>query len=243
MEHSRLLFIEDDPAIAKAVSRGLSQEGYSVDHISHGNQALQYISDTQPDLVLLDIRLPGMDGFTICKSLREAGNPIPIIMVTARDEEIDKIIGLEIGADDYIVKPFSLRELQSRIKALLRRSYGSLHLNENPPNPGVITIASLEFHQKSQRLYKLIPDSTQEEIFLTPTETKLLLFFIENPDQVVSREQIIQAVWGQQIFLEAERTVDVHIRHLREKIEPDPSQPSIVQTVRGFGYRFRHDPH
>lgn len=228
-----LLLVEDDPGIAKAVTRGLTQEGYTVAHVDHGDHALPWISQNHPDLVILDVRLPGLDGFTICKKIRESGNTLPVLMLTARDEEIDTILGLEIGADDYMVKPFSLRELQSRIKALLRRSSYSQNFSQGDST----VFGTLTFRRGTQRLYRQSA-SASEEIFLTPIETRILLYFLDNPNQVVTRQQIITAVWGEQIFLEDERTVDVHIRHLREKLESDPANPQFIQTVRGFGYRF-----
>ena len=228
----RLTLIEDDPAVAKGLVYGLKEEGFDVTHASTCRDGLDAIRESKPHLVLLDVRLPDGNGFDVCKSLRANGNVVPVIMVTARDEEVDKVLGLEIGADDYVVKPFSFRELVSRIRALVRRSYES-RLSDNgndTVNFGDISVnfRTLEVWQCGNR------------IFLTPTEYKLLRHLVENEDMPISRARLLSAVWGPHVYLEDERTVDVHIRHLREKIEPNPSKAVYIQTVRGFGYKFTH---
>ncbi len=227
-----LLYVEDEPAIAKGVIRGLEAEGYQVFWARSAEDGSALLQREQIQLILLDIRLPGTDGFTFCRNIRADGVTVPIIMLTARDEEVDRILGLELGADDYLVKPFSLRELVSRVRAQIRRAYGELatgvHAVDNSVGAG-----SLRIDRQSLRVFK-----NNSELFLTPIELRLLLCLAENAGVTLTRSVMIELVWGGNYVLEDERTVDVHIRHLREKIEDDPSKPELIQTVRGYGYRF-----
>lgn len=223
-----LLLIEDDAAVAQSLRAGLEREGYTVKWLASGAEGVQYARDHHPHLIILDVRLPDGSGFDFCRQMRESGLRQPIIMLTVEHQETDKVLGLEMGADDYVTKPFSLREMLSRIRAQLRRAYG--------------TLASAD----ADLLYArdLIIDRTRgqvrrgaEVINLTPTEFRLLVFLAQHPGQALSRMQILDAVWGYEADVDGERAVNVHIRRLREKIELDPSRPSLILTVPGIGYR------
>lgn len=222
-----VLVTEDDPAVAKGLIYGLTEEGFEVHHAATGAAALELVDAAVPHILLLDLRLPDMSGFDVCKRIRGQKKTLPIIMVTARDEEVDRVLGLEIGADDYVVKPFSLRELISRIRAQLRRCYGPLSTTE-----GLIRIGDITINPEKIEVRK-----GEVAAALTPVEYKLLMALATRPDTPLSRERLIEEVWGYNTFLADERTVDVHIRHLREKLEDEPSKPALIQTVRGFGYR------
>jgi DNA-binding response OmpR family regulator len=223
-----ILLVEDDDAVAKGLIYALREEGYGPLRAKDGPSGWQTAISEGPDLILLDVRLPGMTGFDVLRKLRDAGHAEPIIMLTARDEETDRVLGLELGADDYVVKPFSLRELLSRIRAQLRRAYGSLAVQAE-----TVTVDELEIDRSRHRVRR-----GGESVDLTPIEFRLLAHMVTNADIPISRRQLIDAVWGPNTYLEDERTVDVHIRHLREKIEEDPGHPRFVTTVRGVGYRF-----
>jgi len=231
----RILLCEDDDAIATGLIDSLQEDGFVCTRARHGAEALACFASSAPTtfhLMLLDVRLgPGPDGFAVCKTLRDQAVRIPIIMLTARDEEIDRILGLEIGADDYVVKPFRYRELSSRIRAQLRRAWGSL--SAAPLAEKIRHFGQCRYDEHAMRLF--IGDVEQS---LTPVELRMLRFFLDHPNQALSRRQIIDAVWSDGWVLEDERAVDVHIRHLREKIESDASNPVCLTTVRGFGYRF-----
>jgi two-component system, OmpR family, alkaline phosphatase synthesis response regulator PhoP len=222
-----VLVTEDDPAVAKGLVRGLSEEGFEVHHAATGGGAIEMVDALNPHILLLDLRLPDINGFDVCKRIRDKKNTLPIIMVTARDEEVDRILGLEIGADDYVVKPFSLRELVSRIRAQLRRCYGTLSASE-----GLIRIGDVSINSEKIEVRKR--DAAAP---LTPVEYKLLMALVTHADMPLSRNRLIEEVWGYNTYLADERTVDVHIRHLREKLQDEPSKPVLIQTVRGFGYR------
>jgi len=236
--------VEDDSDIRKGLIQGLEQEGFEVRWNDNGAKVFNEVRDNQPDLMILDIRLPGLDGLSVCRQLRGHGMVFPILMLTARDEEIDRITGLETGADDYLVKPFSFRELVSRIRAHLRRAYGEYRSPVQETAGSTLdqslTFGHFTFDLLSLRLYK--NEDPPQEIFLTPVEVRALSYFLRNADISLTRQQIIDGVWGPTVYLEDERTVDVHIRHLREKIESDPSQPEFLVTVRGHGYRFDRNP-
>ena len=222
-----ILVVEDDPAVAKGLIFGLKEEGFHVDHAATGTQAIELTRENAPHIILLDVRLPDVNGFDLCRQLRADGHSMPIIMVTARDEEIDKILGLEIGADDYITKPYSFRELVSRVRAQLRRSFGAYQTPDDTFRFGDIRI-----DQVKVEVYK-----GKNKVALTPIEYRLLHCLAQNPGTTLSRGRLIEEAWGHDMFLEDERTVDVHIRHLREKIEDSPGNPDLIETVRGFGYR------
>ena len=193
-----------------------------------GSAGVAYTRDQNPHLILLDVRLPDLSGFDVCRQIRQMGLRQPILMLTARRDEIDKVLGLEMGADDYVTKPFSLRELLSRIRAQLRRAYGDL----SSPGADLLYVRDLTIDRG-----RGIVKRGARAINLTPTEFRLLVYLARHPGQALSRAQIVDAVWGYDADIESERTVNVHIRHLREKLELDPSHPSLILTVPGIGYR------
>jgi DNA-binding response OmpR family regulator len=228
-QSTNILVIEDDPAVARSLVDGLSREGWQVIAKATGADGVAYARDRQPHLVILDVRLPDGSGFDFCRQMRQSGLRQPIIILTVQDDEIDKILGLELGADDYMTKPFSLRELVSRVRAQLRRAYGDLSSSE-----GDILYAGDLIIDRGRGLVR----RGQRELNLTPTEFRLLVHLARHSGQALTREQILEAVWGYDAELEDERTINVHIRRLREKIEPDPGSPTLILTVPGIGYRF-----
>lgn len=230
MTKERILIVEDEAAVARGLEYGLSREGFDVLCASTGKQALAMVKRSTPHLILLDIRLPDISGFDVCRRLRAKGHRQPIVMLTARDEEIDKILGLELGADDYVVKPFSLREVISRIRAMLRRAYGDL--------AAPFTHEKLYFGSFVMDVKRFHLSKAGKSIELTPTEFRLLHHLAAHPKRPFSRSELIEAVWGYDSEIYNERTVDVHIRHLRAKIEPEPAQPRWIVTMRGVGYMF-----
>ena len=228
LRRNRILVVEDDPAIAQSLKVGLQRDGFAVTWKASGVEALAYSCDHQPDLILLDVRLPDRSGFDVCREMRRLGLRQPIVILTVRGEETDKVLGLEVGADDYVTKPYNLRELQARIRAQLRRAYGHLAATEADliyTGDLVIDRGRAQVRRGSQLLN------------LTPTELRLLVYLAQNPGQALSRAQILDAVWGYDADVESERVVNVHIRRLREKVELDPSRPTLVLTVPGIGYR------
>lgn len=223
---THILSVEDDERIRAAVKLGLEEEGWTVDEAASGEEALEIFGRSTPDVVLIDIMLPGMDGFELCRTLRRTSD-VPIVMVTARNDTHDVVAGLEAGADDYLTKPFAPKELSARIRALLRRL--------RPVAPGH---ARLQFGD-----LELIPDEGKvlrsgSELHLTKTEFRLLCELAQNPGRVFSRESLLDKVWGYDYFGDG-RLVDVHIRRLRTKVELDPANPLHVVTVRGLGYRLQ----
>lgn len=231
MPQFQILVIEDDPAVSQSLRSALTREGYDVICKTEGGDALAYAQKSQPHLILLDVRLPDGSGFDVCRQMRQHGLRQPIVMLTAQQDEMDKVLGLEMGADDYITKPFSLRELLSRLRAQLRRAYGELAAEAN-----VLLVGDLRIDlTRSQVLRENTPVS------LTPTEFKLLVVLARHRNQALTRSQIVEAVWGYSADLESESAVNVHIRRLREKIEPDPSRPQLLLTVPGVGYRLVSD--
>ncbi|MFN8440436.1 MAG: response regulator transcription factor [Caldilineaceae bacterium] len=225
----KILVVEDDRAVARGLEYGLRNEGYQVIVASSGKQALDLAHNEAPNLLLLDIRLPDISGFDVCRQLRSEGRLQPILMLTARDEEMDKVLGLELGADDYVVKPYSLRELLSRVRALLRRAYGEFAQNS--------AAQKLRFDNIELDLERLTVMRGQNSIELTPLEFRLLRHLAVHPRQPFSRNQLIEIIWGYDSSIGDERTVDVHMRHLRQKLEDDPANPRWLVTVRGVGYK------
>jgi DNA-binding response OmpR family regulator len=228
MDNKNILLIEDDPAVARSLSKGLERDGYAVVWKTLGEEGVAYAHKYPPHLIILDVRLPDGSGFDFCRRMRQAGMHQPILILTAQSDEIDKILGLEIGADDYMTKPFSLRELLTRIRVLLRRAYGefaSAHSN-------ILLAGSLTIDLNRNEVKR-----HDEQIDLTPTEYKLLVFLAQHPGQALARKQIIEAIWGYGAELESASTVNVYIRRLREKVELDPSRPMLILTVPGVGYR------
>ncbi|MFZ4803808.1 MAG: response regulator transcription factor [Synechococcus lacustris] len=229
---ARLLVVEDDDTIRETISEALSAEGFTVDAVATGNGALDHFKgspEQQPfDLILLDLMLPGVSGLDICRYVRRRGFSIPILVVSARDTETDRVVGLEVGADDYLIKPFGMRELVARCRALLRRS----SQNNDGSTGEVISHGYLSLYPEECRVTR---DS--KEVNLSPKEYRLLEVFMQNPKRVWSRDKLLERVWGHD-FMGDSKTVDVHIRWLREKLEINPSAPTLILTVRGFGYRF-----
>ncbi len=223
-----LLVIEDDQAVGRSLKAGLEREGFNVIWQSSGEQGIACAIERKPHLILLDIRLPDGSGFDFCRRMRQAGLVQPILIVTVQREEMDKVIGLEIGADDYITKPFGLRELVSRVRAHLRRAYGEYALQQSD----LIFIRDLVIDQ-----VRLQVKRDGQQLNLTPIEFKLLTYLARHPQQVLSRARIVEEVWGFDADGDSERNIKVHIRRLREKIEPDPTHPAIILTVPGIGYR------
>ncbi len=224
---NKILIIEDNDAVALGLRYGLEKEGFLVSRAANAAAGRQLAPHAE--LIVLDIRLPDGDGFELCRQLRAAKLRQPILMLTARDDLIDKVIGLEVGADDYMTKPFELRELVARIRALLRRSYGELAVQET----AVFTSGRLQIDLTNQRV-----TIDTAEISLTATEFKLLAYLAQHANRPIGRQTLIEQVWGYEIFVGDPRTVDVHIRNLRQKIEHDPHEPQLILTVRGQGYKF-----
>jgi DNA-binding response OmpR family regulator len=220
--------IEDDPAVARSLQAGLERDGYAVTWKASGQEGIKYACDQTPHLIILDVRLPDGSGFDFCRQLRRLGLRQPVLMLTVRQDEMDKVLGLEMGADDYVTKPFKLRELLSRIRALLRRAYGELSM----AGADLLYAGDLVIDRGSAQVWR-----GPRLINLTPTEFRLLVYLAQNPGQALSRTQILDAVWGYPAGVESERTVNVHIRRLREKVELDPSRPALILTVPGVGYR------
>jgi two-component system phosphate regulon response regulator PhoB len=229
-----LLVVEDDDTIRDTISDALSLEGYAVTACGDGREALKVLERARADqpfsLVVLDLMLPGLGGLDLCRQLRLAGNHTPILVVSARDTETDRVLGLEVGADDYLVKPFGIRELVARCRALLRRSQVAIAVPGGPVN--VLQHANLSLYPEECRVTR---DGL--DLNLSPKEYRLLELFMQHPRRVWSRDKLLEKVWGHDYFGDS-KTVDVHIRWLREKLEANPSAPQHLITVRGFGYRF-----
>jgi two-component system alkaline phosphatase synthesis response regulator PhoP len=227
---SKILIVDDEQDIVELLSYNLEKEGFSIVKAYDGEAALGMVRSEKPDLMLLDLMLPKMNGLDVCKAIRrnpETAN-LPIIMLTAKGEEIDKIIGLEIGADDYITKPFSVKELVARVRSILRRMQDVEKKTGNE-----------EFEYKDMKINyaSCLVKIRGKQVTLSPTELKLLFFLSRNPGRVYSRNQILDHVWGDDTFI-TDRAVDVHIRRLRSQIEKDMENPHYIITVRGFGYKF-----
>jgi DNA-binding response OmpR family regulator len=238
MMDSRILVVEDEPALLETLVYNLSRQGYRVSQAASGLQALEVARRERPDLLVLDLMLPGIDGFEVCRILRQEMNP-SILMLTARDEEVDKIVGLEMGADDYMTKPFSVRELLARVKALLRRERliraelaAAADEAERPAAQAPLIFGNLTIDQARR---EALLDG--EPLRLRPKEYELLIFLARNRGIALSRDLILARVWGWENDA-GSRTVDVHVRWLRAKIEPDSGQATRIVTVRGLGYRF-----
>ncbi len=236
---AKVLVVEDEPALVDTLEYNLQRQGYQVSVATDGTQALSVARKIQPDLIVLDVMLPGLDGFEVCRILRQEMN-VPILMLTARTEEVDKVVGLEVGADDYLTKPFSMRELLARIKALLRR----VRLVREEMAGAERTEGGEQVQTERFVFGDLVIDLGRHEMscggrtfHLKPKEFELLVFLARNRGIVLSRDLILERVWGWD-YDGGSRTVDVHVRWLREKIEEEPSNPRRIVTVRGIGYRF-----
>jgi two-component system, OmpR family, alkaline phosphatase synthesis response regulator PhoP len=226
---SKILLVEDEENIRELVKFNLQQEGFSIIEVADGISAVEAALREKPELIILDLMLPGMDGLEVCRTLkgRKDAAGMAIIMLTAKAEEIDKILGLEIGADDYLTKPFSPRELTARVKAVLRRSY------RDSLQSGEMVVGKLRMNFVRYEVFL-----GKDRLELTPKEFELLKLFITNAGKVYTREQLLEKIWGYEYFGDT-RTVDVHIRHLRFKLEQEPEVAEAIETVRGVGYRFR----
>ena len=226
--HNHILIVEDDPAVASSLKAGLERDAYQVTWKSTGAEGLQFAVAEKPHLIVLDVRLPDGTGFDFCRRMRQRGVRQPIIMLTVQKDEMDKVLGLEMGADDYVTKPYSLRELLSRIRAQLRRAYGELA----NADADLLYVGDLTIDRGRGLVLR-----NDQPIGLTPTEFRLLVFLARHPGQALSRGQLLDAVWGYDSDIESDRIVNVHIRRLREKVELDPGQPQLILTVPGIGYR------
>jgi DNA-binding response OmpR family regulator len=236
---AKILIVEDEATLRETLRYNFERAGYEVATAADGQQALEVAAEEVPDAVILDVMLPKLDGLDVCHALRREST-VPILMLTAKDEEVDKIVGLELGADDYLTKPFSVRELLARVKAMLRRvemlqatasRAGARILQADDPSAG--SGQTLRVNLDEHRVLR-----GDRELRLKPKEFDLLVFLMQQPGRVFTRDQLLSRVWGYD-FAGDSRTVDVHVRWLREKIEADPSHPRLIETVRGVGYRFR----
>jgi two-component system response regulator RegX3 len=223
----KLLLVEDEHAIAEGLTVSLEAEGFQVQWVPDGNEALGAFERSRPDLVLLDLMLPGVSGTEVCRQLRSLSD-VPIIMVTARDGEVDRVVGLELGADDYVTKPFSSRELVARIRAVLRRASSTPEVTDEVPAESLGVRVDRARHE-----VRVEGDLVE----LPPKEFDLLAYLVEHAGRVLTRDQLIDEVWGSD-YVGDTKTLDVHIRRLRLRIEDDPQDPVRIQTVRGVGYRF-----
>jgi two-component system alkaline phosphatase synthesis response regulator PhoP len=247
----KILVVDDEAVLLETIAYNLEQAGYRVVTVADGHSALEAARNEDPDLVILDVMLPGMDGLEVCRQLRRDSRTAttPILMLTARGEEIDKVVGLEVGADDYVTKPFARRELLARVRALLRRASYPIRENEEPhieveseperqqpeqrPSESDLVAGPLRINRAGRQVY-----CRGKELELQPKQFDLLVYFVRNRGTVLTRDQLLQNVWGYD-YVGDTRTVDVHVRWLREKIEEDPANPRFLQTVRGVGYVFR----
>jgi len=228
-DSSTILLVDDEDSVQKLLTYPLERDGFRVVQARDGEQALRLFGDERIDLVVLDLMLPKVDGLEVCKRLRADSN-VPIIMLTARGEELDKVLGLELGADDYITKPFSIREFRSRVRALLRRA--------GLPRERARQAETLEAGELRIDPARRTVELAGEPVQLTYVEFELLTTLAGEPARVFTREMLLRALWGDSAYREP-RTIDVHVRHLREKLERDPREPEYIFTVRGVGYRFR----
>ncbi len=222
---TRILIVEDEPAMVAGLRDNFEYEGYEVISAADGAEGLARALADNPDLVVLDVMMPRMSGLDVCKQLKAERPSVPIIMLTARGQEIDKVVGLELGADDYVTKPFSIRELMARVKAVLRRV-------SSPPAPEVYRFSDIEVNVRANEVRR-----AGNLIDLSAKEFALLAYFISNPAETLSRDRLLDAVWGYDNYPNT-RTVDTHIVHLRQKLEPNPEEPRFILTIHGTGYKF-----
>lgn len=225
MSEAKILIVDDEKNIVELIKFHLKKESYRILEAYKGRDAIEVYRKEKPDLIILDLMLPDMGGFEVCKSIRKESK-VPIIMLTAKGEEVDKILGFELGADDYITKPFSPRELLARIKAILKRS------RMNPNEANEISIGPFKINATTREIYK-----EENLLELKPKEFDLLKLFLTNPGRVFSRQYLLEQIWGYD-YLGDTRTVDVHIRRLRQKVEDNPDSPLYIRTVHGVGYKF-----
>ncbi|EKF8767905.1 TPA: response regulator transcription factor [Staphylococcus pseudintermedius] len=226
----RVLVVDDEQSIVTLLKYNLEQSGYVVEVAQDGEEALQKEKETKPDLIVLDVMLPKKDGIEVCKTIRSDKNQVPILMLTAKDDEFDRVLGLELGADDYMTKPFSPREVVARVKAILRRSSLVDHVQKEEEDEDIV-IGSIRIRPDFFEVYR-----NDELLELTPKEFELLLYLVERQGRVITREHMLNSVWNYE-FAGDSRIVDVHISHLRDKLEENPKQPQFIKTVRGLGYK------
>ncbi|GIN20721.1 MAG TPA: DNA-binding response regulator [Bacillus bacterium] len=231
MREGKILIVEDELAIRKLINFNLQRSNFDVIETDEGKQVIPLIKKHDPSLILLDLTLPDMDGFDLCAQLTDNHPEIPIIIVSARGQDMEKIMGLELGADDYIVKPFNPLELVARIRSVLRR----LSSIANQTEPDVIRTGPFIIELRTQRVYK-----SNKQIKLTNREFQMIKLFTEKLNEPITRDELLDEIWGLDFFGDP-KTVDVHIRRLREKIEKDPSNPAYLKTIWGYGYSFFHD--
>jgi DNA-binding response OmpR family regulator len=232
MSTRRILIIEDDKNIADLLVLHLGESGFDTTHRERGSDGLSTALEEKFDLIVLDIMLPDLDGFEICKRLRSGESYIPILMLTSKSEEMDRVLGLELGADDYLTKPFSIRELIARVKAIFRRVESISQQSGNGDSKGIIRVGELEIDVDKRKI-----SLAGKPVELTVKEFDLLKLFSSNPGRAYSRELLLSMVWGYQ-FDGYDHTVNSHINRLRSKIEDDPANPKFIKTVWGYGYRF-----
>lgn len=226
----KILIVDDEQSIRTLLDYNLTQAGYETMMATEGEEAIFKAEHEKPDLILLDLMLPKIDGIEVCKTLRKRHINIPIIMLTAKSEELDKVLGLEIGADDYMTKPFSPREVMARVKAVLRRTTSLTGPTEEEVTK--LTSGPLSIYLEQYEAYL-----SDEKLEFTPKEFELLVYFIQNKNRVLSRDTLLSAVWNYD-FAGDTRIVDVHVSHLRDKIEENTKKPMFIKTVRGIGYKF-----
>ena len=231
-DQKTVLIVEDEKNIVDILRFNLQRSGYAILEAYDGEDGLKKALSANPDLILLDVMLPKMNGFDVCKALREKGSNVPVIILTAREEESDKVLGLEIGADDYITKPFSMRELVARVKGHIQR-YQRLVGSREKPRPEILKVRGLEIDRESRRVWV-----NGKEVNMTSKEYDLLLFLAEHPDTVFSKDRLFDHVWGMDAYGDVS-TITVHIKHIRDKIELNPDRTQYIETVWGVGYRFR----
>ncbi|MDR1965769.1 MAG: response regulator transcription factor [Synergistaceae bacterium] len=239
--NEKILIAEDDPAILAGLSDLLKLEGYDAIEARDGAIALRLYKKTRPDLVLLDVMMPRMSGYDVCRAIRREDGVTPVLMLTAKGEEIDKVVGLELGADDYIAKPFGIAELTARVRSALRRGAvakgASIADEKKLGGPLRIGDTTVDFDRMTAK-----KSEGGACVSLTPKETELLRYFAANPGRVLSRETLLEAVWGIDPDCDiTTRSVDQHIARLRQKLEPNPSEPRIIRTAHGAGYMFEND--
>lgn len=227
----KVLVVDDEQSIVTLLKYNLETAGYIVEVAYDGEEALEKVNEIQPELVVLDVMLPKKDGIEVCKTIRSDKNLVPILMLTAKDDEFDRVLGLELGADDYMTKPFSPREVVARVKAILRRSKFASEIEKADVDDEDILIENIRIRPEFFEVYK-----DDELLELTPKEFELLLYLIERQGRVITREHMLNSVWNYE-FVGDSRIVDVHISHLRDKLEENPKQPKLIKTVRGLGYK------
>lgn len=227
----KVLVVDDEQSIVTLLKYNLETAGYIVEVAYDGEEALEKVNEIQPELVVLDVMLPKKDGIEVCKTIRSDKNLVPILMLTAKDDEFDRVLGLELGADDYMTKPFSPREVVARVKAILRRSKFASEIEKEDVDDEDILIENIRIRPEFFEVYK-----DDELLELTPKEFELLLYLIERQGRVITREHMLNSVWNYE-FAGDSRIVDVHISHLRDKLEENPKQPKLIKTVRGLGYK------